>query len=153
MPSKSLAQHRFMEAVKHNRAFAKKAGIAQSVGRDFIAADDAAGKFSKGTTMAKREGAYGSEKGMNQHKAMAGAGGDSFGAEPFHEAQGHMGMHPDHAARTGQKGAMEDHERGAPPAVHHTKGMMPAQAAPDHGPHGHGGHGRSHDHHNREGGA
>ena len=43
MPSKSPAQHRLMEAVSHNPAFAKKAGIPQSVGRDFAAADDKAG--------------------------------------------------------------------------------------------------------------
>lgn len=39
MPSTSKKQHNFMEAVAHSPAFAKKAGIAQSVGRDFAAAD------------------------------------------------------------------------------------------------------------------
>ena len=39
MPSKSDKQHRFMEAVSHNPAFAKKAGIPQSVGREFVSAD------------------------------------------------------------------------------------------------------------------
>ena len=39
MPSKSPAQHRFMEAAKHNPAFAKKAGISQSVAAEFVAAD------------------------------------------------------------------------------------------------------------------
>ena len=47
MPSKSPRQHRFMEAVKHNPKFAKKAGVPQSVGRDFVAADKKAGKFRK----------------------------------------------------------------------------------------------------------
>ena len=41
MPSKSPAQHRLMEAVAHDPKFAKKAGIPQSVGRDFAAADEA----------------------------------------------------------------------------------------------------------------
>jgi hypothetical protein len=39
MPSKSAAQHRFMEAVDHNPGFAKSAGVPQSVGADFVAAD------------------------------------------------------------------------------------------------------------------
>lgn len=43
MPSTSAKQHRFMEAVAHSPAFAKKAGVPQSVGKDFAAADDAAG--------------------------------------------------------------------------------------------------------------
>lgn len=43
MPSTSPAQHRLMEAVAHNPAFAKKAGIPQSVGKDFAQADDKAG--------------------------------------------------------------------------------------------------------------
>lgn len=43
MPSTSAKQHRFMEAIKHSPAFAAKAGVPQSVGRDFAAADDKAG--------------------------------------------------------------------------------------------------------------
>ena len=43
MPSKSKAQHRFMEAADHNPAFAKKAGIPQSVAREFTSADKAKG--------------------------------------------------------------------------------------------------------------
>jgi hypothetical protein len=39
MPSKSQRQHNLMEAVAHNPAFAKKAGIPQSVGKDFAMAD------------------------------------------------------------------------------------------------------------------
>ena len=39
MPSTSGKQHRFMEAVAHNPAFAKKAGVPQSVGKDFAEAD------------------------------------------------------------------------------------------------------------------
>lgn len=39
MPSKSKAQYRLMEAVKHNPKFAKKAGIPQSVGEEYAAAD------------------------------------------------------------------------------------------------------------------
>ena len=50
MPSVSKKQHNFMEAVAHNPAFAKKAGVPQSVGKDFSAADKGR-KFSKGGEM------------------------------------------------------------------------------------------------------
>ena len=46
MPSKSPAQHRMMEAVAHNPAFAKKVGIPQKVGKEFAKADE--GKKFKG---------------------------------------------------------------------------------------------------------
>lgn len=39
MPSSSQKQHRFMEAVAHNPEFAKKAGVPQLVGKDFVEAD------------------------------------------------------------------------------------------------------------------
>lgn len=39
MPSKSGKQHRFMEMIAHNVSAAKRAGVPQSVGRDFVAAD------------------------------------------------------------------------------------------------------------------
>jgi hypothetical protein len=39
MPSKSGKQHRLMAAVAHNKAFAKKVGVPQSVGRDYVKAD------------------------------------------------------------------------------------------------------------------
>ena len=39
MPSKSPSQHRLMEAVAHNPAFAKKVGIPQKVGKEFAKAD------------------------------------------------------------------------------------------------------------------
>jgi len=39
MPSKSKAQHNFMAAVANNPAFAKKAGVPQSVGKEFNNAD------------------------------------------------------------------------------------------------------------------
>ena len=54
MPSKSKAQHNFMAAVAHNPAFAKKAGVPQSVGKDFNEADRGR-KFSKGGDMKKMD--------------------------------------------------------------------------------------------------
>ena len=54
MPSVSKKQHNFMEAIAHNKAFAKKVGIPQSVGQEFSKADK--GKtFKKGGIMAKKE--------------------------------------------------------------------------------------------------
>jgi hypothetical protein len=50
MPSTSKKQHNFMAAVAHNPAFAKKAGVPQSVGKDFNQADKGR-KFSKGGDM------------------------------------------------------------------------------------------------------
>lgn len=39
MPSKSAKQARFMAAAAHNPKFAKKAGISQSVAKEFHSAD------------------------------------------------------------------------------------------------------------------
>jgi hypothetical protein len=50
MPSSSKKQHKFMEAVAHNPAFAKKAGVPQSVGQDFSNADKGK-KFNRGGAM------------------------------------------------------------------------------------------------------
>ena len=46
MPSNSPSQHRLMEAVAHNSAFAKKVGIPTKVGKEFAKADE--GKTFKG---------------------------------------------------------------------------------------------------------
>ena len=52
MPSVSKKQHNFMAAVAHNPAFAKKAGVPQSVGKEFNKADK--GKtFKQGGDMKK----------------------------------------------------------------------------------------------------
>ena len=50
MPSTSKKQHNFMAAVANNPAFAKKAGVPQSVGKDFSTADKGR-KFAKGGDM------------------------------------------------------------------------------------------------------
>ena len=44
MPSVSDKQHKFMEAISHSPEFAKKAGVPQSVGKDFVEADKKKGK-------------------------------------------------------------------------------------------------------------
>jgi len=54
VPSTSKKQHNFMAAVANNPAFAKKAGVPQSVGKEFSNADKGR-KFSKGgDTMASK---------------------------------------------------------------------------------------------------
>ena len=68
MPSTSAKQRNFMAAVAHNPAFAKKAGVPQSVGKEFNQADKGR-KFSKGgemkesKTMAKKEISFMEKKG------------------------------------------------------------------------------------------
>jgi len=57
MPSKSKKQHNFMEAIAHNPAFAKKAGVSQKVGQEYSKADK--GKtFRKGGIMFKGKETY-----------------------------------------------------------------------------------------------
>jgi hypothetical protein len=86
MPSTSKKQHNFMEAVAHNAAFAKKAGVPQSVGQEFSKADK--GKtFKRGGEMATKMGKPVMKPGMSTAKdgmkkptpmadtAMGGMGG------------------------------------------------------------------------------
>ena len=47
MPSTSAKQARFMAAVAHNPDFAKRAGVPQTVGKDFNAADAKTGILRK----------------------------------------------------------------------------------------------------------
>jgi hypothetical protein len=55
MPATSLKQKKFMDAVAHNPAFAKQAGVPQSVGKDFSEASKGM-KFGKGAqTRADRQ--------------------------------------------------------------------------------------------------
>ena len=87
VPSVSKKQHNFMAAVAHNPAFAKKVGVAQSVGKDFNTAD-------KGKTF--REG--GAMKDVKQDKAMVKK------AVGMHDKQMHGGKKTDMAAL--KKGGM-----------------------------------------------
>jgi putative NIF3 family GTP cyclohydrolase 1 type 2 len=50
MPSKSKAQHNMMAMVAHDPAAAKRLGISQAVGKEFVNADKGR-KFSKGGEM------------------------------------------------------------------------------------------------------
>jgi hypothetical protein len=54
MPSSSKKQHKFMEAIAHNKAFAKKVGVPQSVGQEFSNADKGKTFKKGGDTMASK---------------------------------------------------------------------------------------------------
>ena len=71
MPAVSDKQERFMQAVAHNPAFAKKAGVPQSVGREFTKKEGGPVKESK--AMVGKELAFmkakGAPKKMIKHEA------------------------------------------------------------------------------------
>ncbi len=82
MPSTSKKQHNFMAAVANNPAFAKKAGVPQSVGKEFSNADKGrkfkeGGDMKESKGMMKKEVAFmkkkGAPKAMVKHE-MAEAG-------------------------------------------------------------------------------
>jgi hypothetical protein len=93
MPSTSKKQHNFMAAVANNPKFAKKVGVAQSVGKDFNTAD-------KGKTF--KEG--GAMKDIKQDKAMVKK------AVGMHDKQMHGGKKTDLA--TLKKGGCAKMARG-----------------------------------------
>ena len=67
MPSTSKKQHNFMAAVANNPSFAKKAGVPQSVGKEFNNADK--GKtFKRGGEMATKMGKPMMKPGMSMAK-------------------------------------------------------------------------------------
>jgi hypothetical protein len=67
MPSTSKKQHNFMEAVANNPAFAKKAGVPQSVGKEFAEADKGK-KFGSGGAETRAD-----RQAINQPKTNHGA--------------------------------------------------------------------------------
>jgi hypothetical protein len=75
MPSSSKKQADFMRAVAHSPEFAKKAGVPQSVGKEFSNADKGR-KFSKGgdmkseNMMMKKEGRGMAKADLAKHAAM-----------------------------------------------------------------------------------
>jgi len=109
MPSTSKKQSNFMAAVAHNPAFAKKVGVAQSVGKDFNAAD-------KGKTF-KEGGAMKSD--MKQDKAMVKK------AVGMHDKQMHGGKKTDMdmLKKGGMPMAMKNGKKT--PAFAAKKGGMP----------------------------
>lgn len=90
MPSSSAKQHRFMEAIAHNKAFAKKVGVPQSVGQEFAKADK--GKTFKESSMATKKMAGGGRVEQNITKAKMGkvkAGGIRPHGEHSIQEKGH----------------------------------------------------------------
>ena len=91
MPSKTKAQHNLMAMVAHDPAAAKRIGIPQSVGRDFVAADKGR-KFNQGgdmresKAMVKKEVGFmkkaGAPKSMIKHE-MAEAKGMKKGGKAY----------------------------------------------------------------------
>ena len=65
MPAVSEKQKKFMDAVAHNKGFAKKAGVPQSVGKDFSEA-------SKGMKFGSGSGTRADRQGVNQPKTDHG---------------------------------------------------------------------------------
>ena len=67
VPSSSKKQSDFMRAVAHSPEFAKKAGVPQSVGKDFSNADKGR-KFSKGGDMKESKAMAGKEMAFMKKK-------------------------------------------------------------------------------------
>ena len=71
MPAKSAKQERFMQAVAHSPEFAKKAGVPQSVGKEFTKKEggpvkDSKAMIGKELSFMKKKGA---PKSMIKHEA------------------------------------------------------------------------------------
>jgi hypothetical protein len=66
MPATSEKQKKFMDAVAHNKGFAKKAGVPQSVGKDFSEA-------SKGMKFGSGSNTRADRQGVNQPKTDHGS--------------------------------------------------------------------------------
>ena len=67
MPSTSRKQHNLMAAVANNPKFADKVGIPQSVGKDFVKADEGR-KFSRGGDMKESKAMMAKEVGFMKKK-------------------------------------------------------------------------------------
>ena len=115
MPSKSKSQHNLMAAVANNPKFAKKVGISQSVGEDFIKADKGR-KFNRGGEMKESKKMVGKElafmkkkgapKSMVKHE-MAEAGMKKGGKVKCMASGGSASKRADGVATKGKtKGAM-----------------------------------------------
>ena len=102
MPSKSAKQHRFMEAIAHSPEFAKKAGVSQSVGKDFAAADKGK-KFAVGGSSLAKVGKQNTRHGkmdmpfsqLNRFAGMKAGGLMDKGVEkklPTSKQMGALGM-------------------------------------------------------------
>jgi len=114
VPSTSKKQHNFMAAVANNPAFAKKAGVPQSVGKEFSNADKGR-KFSKGGDMKHED--------MKMDKSMIKKAVGKHAAMPASKA--HKGLKAGGSVGTTKMGAVKT---GKTPdgiaSKGKTKGMM-----------------------------
>jgi hypothetical protein len=116
MPSGSAKQHKFMEAVAHNPSFAKKAGVPQSVGKDFSNADK--GKtFSRGGDMKESKAMVGKEMAFMKKKGAPAS-------MMKHEKAEMMGMKKGGAAKKMMGGGMGYAKGGGIEIKGKTKGTM-----------------------------
>ena len=105
MPSVSKKQHNLMAAVAKNPAFAKKVGIAQSVGQEFLTADK--GHKFKGGGMAKMK-----HDDLAEDKKLIKK---AFG---MHDKQEHPGKKTDLSKLKGGGMAMDKEPRRASKGEH-----------------------------------
>jgi hypothetical protein len=96
MPTVSAKQERFMQAVANNPKFAKKAGVPQSVGREFTKKEG--GEMKEAKAMMKKEVSFmkkkGAPKSMIKHE-MKEAGMQAGGVSkklPTPKQMGSIGM-------------------------------------------------------------
>jgi hypothetical protein len=120
MPSTSKKQHNFMAAVANNPAFAKKAGVPQSVGKEFNEADKGR-KFSKGGDMKHADVKMDKkmmQKAVNKHEGRLHKGSPMTklakgGMAPSKMGAVKTGKTPDGIATKGKtKGTMITMKRG-----------------------------------------
>jgi hypothetical protein len=114
VPSVSKKQHNFMAAVAHSPAFAKKAGVPQSVGKEFNEADKGR-KFSKGGDMKHEDVKMDKkmmQKAVNKHEGRLHKGSPMTklakgGMAPSKMGAVKTGKNPDGIATKGKtKGTM-----------------------------------------------
>lgn len=111
MPAKSEKQEKFMQAVAHNPAFAKKAGVPQSVGKEFT---KSGGGMAESKAMMKKEVAFmkkkGAPKSMIKHEmkeagmkkggmAKYAAGGSVMPSKMSKVVAGGMKPHGEHTVQ------------------------------------------------------
>lgn len=120
MPSVSKKQHNLMAAVANNPKFAKKVGIKQSVGEEFISADKgkqfkSGGSMAESKKMVKKEVEFMKKKGAPKSMVK-------------HEMSEMMGMKKGGMAKT-KKMAMGGYAEGGMPMVEKDGKKIPAFAA------------------------
>jgi hypothetical protein len=120
MPSVSKKQHNLMAAVANNPKFAKKVGIKQSVGEEFISADKgkqfkSGGSMAESKKMVKKEVEFMKKKGAPKSMVK-------------HEMSEMMGMKKGGTAKT-KKMAMGGYAEGGMPMVEKDGKKVPAFAA------------------------